>query len=79
MNKSRIELVTYSDIMEFVNIASSIDGDVKLTDGKNFCVNGKSLLGTVATVEWNELYCVSDKDIYGQIAKFCVDEPAKKA
>ena len=70
--KHKIELVTTADIMDFVNIATEEQGAVKLTDGTGFCVNGKSLLGAMATVEWNSLYCVSENDIYSKIQKYCV-------
>ena len=73
MHKYKIELVTTSDIVEFVNIATAEDGTIKLVDDSGFCVSGKSLLGAMATVEWDSLYCVSDADIYTKIQKFCVD------
>lgn len=72
MHKHKIDLITTSDIVEFVNIATSETGTVKLVDDSGFCVNGKSLLGAMATVEWNSLYCVSENDIYSKISKFCV-------
>lgn len=70
--KYKIELVTNSDINEFVKIAASADGYVKLVDCNGFCVNGKSLLGAMATIEWSELYCISENDIYSNIQKFCM-------
>lgn len=72
MYRNKIELVTTGDIMEFVRIATEEVGDVKLIDGNGFCVNGKSLLGAMATVEWKSLYCESENDIYSKIEKFCV-------
>lgn len=69
--KHQIELVTFSDIKEFISVTTGVKGDVKLIDGNGFCVNGKSLLGAAATVEWDTLYCVSDEDIYTSIRKFC--------
>lgn len=72
MHKHKIELITTSDILDFVKIATATDGIVKLTDDTGFCVNGKSLLGAMATVEWSSLYCVSDVDIYSKIEKYCV-------
>lgn len=72
MFKHKIELVTTADIMEFVRIATEETGAVKLIDGSGFCVNGKSLFGAMATVEWNSLYCESENDIYSVIKKFCV-------
>ncbi|MBP0990778.1 MAG: hypothetical protein J5874_06345 [Oscillospiraceae bacterium] len=71
MYRYKLELVTTKDIMDFVNSVTGIKGAVKLVDESGFCVNGKSLLGAMASVEWNELYCVSDEDIYARISKFC--------
>lgn len=71
MYKYKIVLDTNSDIVDFVKIASAEDGAVKLVDDTGFCVNGKSLLGALASVEWSALYCVSDRDIYSKIQKFC--------
>lgn len=65
-----IELVTMQDVLEFVRIASSVEFPVLLKDGENFCVNGKSLLGAIAAVEWGSLYCESSAEIYEKIKKF---------
>ena len=73
MHKHKIELVTTMDIVDFVNIAAAQSGSVKLVDDTGFCVNGKSLLGAMATVEWGSLYCISDDDIYGKIKRFCTE------
>lgn len=73
MHKYKIELVTTSDILNFVNIVSAEKGNVKLIDDTGFCVNGKSLLGAMTTVEWNSLYCVSEDDIYMKIKQFCTE------
>lgn len=72
MFKHKIELITTTDIMDFVNTVSTVSGDVKLIDDAGFCVNGKSLLGAMASVEWKSLYCVSDEDIYTKIQKYCI-------
>ncbi len=74
MYKHKIELVTTADILKFVEIVSALPGSIKLEDGTGFCVNGKSLLGAMATVEWDSLYCVSEEDIYRSIEPYCVEE-----
>ena len=71
--KYKIELVTFKDINDFVKVAESHDFKIKLTDGDDFCVNAKSLMGAMATVEWDNLYCESEKDIYSAISKYVVD------
>lgn len=70
--RNRIELITTADIMDFVRIVTEEKGAVKLIDGNGFCVNGKSLLGAMAAVEWKSLYCESENDIYTKIQKYCV-------
>ena len=74
MHKHKIELVTFQDIREFVEIVTPLQGDIKLVDGRGFCVNAKSILGAAASTEWSELYCVSENDIYGKIQRFCTAE-----
>ena len=51
MFKHKIELVTSTDVAEFIGRVADANGYVKLIDGNGFCVNGKSLLGALAAVE----------------------------
>ena len=70
----RINLVTTSDITEFTNICQKIDGRVELFCKKTgYRVNGKSLLGCLAAMEFEEVYVDSDKDIYSKIEKFVMN------
>ena len=71
MHRYKIELVTASDIASFVGAVSALPGRVRLMDDTGFCINGKSLLGAMAAVEWDTLYCESDDDIYSIIEKYC--------
>lgn len=70
----KIELDTFSKITDFVSTVSKIDGDIKLIDGTGYRVNAKSLLGAIATMEWHDLYVLSDVDIYNKIKEFAVIE-----
>ncbi|MBQ2347663.1 MAG: hypothetical protein II388_04755 [Clostridia bacterium] len=74
MHYYNIELTTESEMMAFVKIVADEPGVVRLADGNGCCVNGKSLLGALATIEWATLYCVSEDDIYFKIKKFCIGE-----
>ena len=68
----RIALETGNDVKEFVNIASLIDHPIYLTDG-NLKVCAKSLLGVVySKVEWKEIWCECEIDIYHKIEKFII-------
>ena len=71
--KYKIRLETLSDVNKFVKVASRYPGKIILTDGENFSVNGKSLLGAMYTVEWDQIYCESENEIYHLIKDF-VDE-----
>ncbi len=71
--KYKIELVTLQDINDFVKIATAHDFAISLTDGKDFRVSAKSFMGAMASVEWDELYCESEKEIYGEISKYIVE------
>lgn len=65
----KVELITNKDAIEFVNIATQIDEPVYLV-GENFKVSAKSLLGALCSMEWNELWCECERDIYTKIEKF---------
>ena len=70
----RINLVTTNDITEFTNICQKIDGRVELFCKKTgYRVNGKSLLGCLAAMEFEEVYVDSDTDIYNKIEKWVMN------
>ena len=71
------ELVTQSDVLEFISLASQSDGEVYIEDGSGkFRISGKSILGVkMASVEWNDLYAVySDTSFSSKIYKFAKSE-----
>lgn len=73
--KVKVRLDTLSDIRNFVNAVSKVDNTkVHLTDGNNFMVSAKSILGAMYTMEWSEVYCTCEKDIYSVIRAFVVEE-----
>lgn len=75
----RIRLDTTRDINKFVQIVSQIDCPVNLTNGSSYIVSAKSLLGAMYSMEWDNIFCECEKDIYTKIAEFVVDEtPADK-
>jgi hypothetical protein len=67
--KVKINLETMSDVTKFVSITSMIDVPVHLANG-DFRVSAKSLLGAVYTMEWDEVWCECEKDIYTKIEQF---------
>ena len=72
--KYRIRLDTMSDVNRFVKMATKNSGKITLSDGENFTVSGKSLLGAMYTMEWDQVICESENEIYYEIKDFIVDE-----
>ena len=70
--KVQIRLDTYTDVRDFVRITSALGGDIHITDNKGLCVNAKSLLGAMYSLEFEELWCESEFDIYRNIEDFIV-------
>ena len=70
----KIRLDTMADVNRFVGIATKFPGKISLTDGDNFTVNGKSLLGAMYTFEWDQIYCESETEIYRLIKDFIVGD-----
>ena len=74
--KMKINLDTQSDVLEFCKLVSGVEGEVRVvgTDGgQKVSVNAKSLLGLLYSQTWNDLWCESDKDLYGILSKFSAD------
>ena len=67
----KVELVTMEDAANMVKIASQVKEPVYLV-GEGFRVSAKSLLGALCSMEWNELWCECEKDIYSKIEKFVI-------
>lgn len=68
----KIRLDTLSEVNQFVKVACSIPGQVTITDKQGLRVNGKSVLGMLYAMEFEELWCESDVEIYHLIEKFLV-------
>jgi hypothetical protein len=69
--KVKIALETMSDVTNFVAITSMVDVPVHSTHN-DFRVSAKSLLGAIYTMEWDEVWCECEKDIYQSIEKFVI-------
>ena len=70
--KAKIRLDTMRDINEFVRICSGISPKVHITDGAGLRVSGKSLFGVIYAMEFDEIWCECDIDIYHEIERFIV-------
>ena len=69
--KVKIELNTMTDVNEFVKLVSTIHAPVHLVSDA-LRVSAKSLLGAIYTMEWEEVWCECEIDIYNRIEKFVV-------
>lgn len=69
--KVRVELDTLSDVREFVKAVTAVAAPVHLVSD-NLRVSAKSLLGAMYTMEWTEVWCECEEDIYNRIAKFVI-------
>lgn len=72
MMRIKISIDRMSDINELVQICSKLPYDIKLIDGKNYCVSAKSLIGGIATMDWTEVFIECSTDIYSHIQKFAI-------
>lgn len=70
--KVKVNLDTFTACQKFVNTCSALDVDVALTDGNKYSVSAKSLLGAMASFDWNEVWAESDTDISGHIMDFII-------
>lgn len=70
--RQKIQLDTMNNIQKFVKVTSRIPYKVTLEDDNGFCVSAKSLLGSLATIEWDVVYCCCEKDIAGKILPWIV-------
>ena len=68
--KVRINIDTLSKVNKFVEICSKLGGKIDLVDGEGYRVSAKSLIGAIATMDWNCVYVESEKDIYTHIRGF---------
>ena len=75
MNKIQVILDTQTDVLEFVNIANTIQEDVFLEDSSLFRANAKSILGVMYGMsEFKELHVLSDcSNLSSKFRKFMRD------
>lgn len=69
----KINLDTMKDINDFVRICTRIPATVYITDGASLKVSGKSLLGVMYAMEFDDIWCECEEDVYTDIEKFVVN------
>lgn len=70
--KNKIRIDTMQEVSKFIGIVSQLDGKITITDNQGLCVNAKSVLGALHALEFTELWCESENDIYTAIEDFIV-------
>lgn len=70
--KVKLQLETMSDISRFVQLCSQVEENVSVTDSIGHCVSAKSLLGMIYAMEWTDVWCECEKDIYFIIKEFVI-------
>ena len=71
--RAKVRLDTQTEVADFVHRVSSVSVPVFLTSGA-YCVSGKSLLGAIYTLEWEDLWCECEENIYHLIEDFIIVE-----
>lgn len=70
--RAKIRLDTITEARDFVDIVSHFSTKVLIKDGNGMCVNGKSLLGALHAMEFSDIWCESEEDIYTSIKQFVI-------
>lgn len=75
MMRVKINLVTLTDAAKFTDICSKYgeEIEVKVKDNKGNVVNGKSLMGMIYSLEFAEMWCESNTNIYSDIKQFVIE------
>lgn len=70
--RAKIRLDTMKDINQFVATCSKVSVPVYITDGAGLRVSAKSVLGVMYSMEFANIWCECDEDIYNQIERFTI-------
>lgn len=68
----KIRLDTMREIQDFVNVAQTVPGRALIKDGNGLCVNAKSLLGVMASMEFDQLILCTDEFVNSAFDRFLI-------
>ena len=71
--KVKIRLDTLTDVQNLVKQASTISRPVYITDGKGLKVSAKSIMGALYSLEFEELWCECEQDIFHIVKDFIAE------
>ena len=71
----KLNLITLTDVKEFVDIMSKRKSKAVLVDkDHDFVVNATSMLGAMYSIEWDEIWLETEDDCcYNDIRKFMAE------
>ena len=70
--RSKIRLDTMKDINQFVSACTRVNVPVYITDGAGLRVSAKSVLGAMYAMEFADIWCECEEDIYHHIEQFII-------
>ena len=70
--RTRIRLDTLSDVNSFVAVTSRIPEEISLEDNSGHRVSAQSLLGSLYSMEWDQVFVTCDRDITAYIMPWMV-------
>ena len=74
MVRYSIKLSNGSDIDKLTKALNSKNIKAELTDENNhYCTSANTILGALASIEWEKIYITADKEIKDLIADFIVE------
>lgn len=71
--KAKIHLDTLTEVRRFVEAACAIPVPVHITDGRGLRVSAKSMMGAIYSLEFDELWCECEQDIFHIISPFMAE------
>ena len=72
--KYKVQLETLRDVADFVALVNSVPYEVNLTDREGkYKISGKSMIGAIATADWNDVWAESDsEELYNLIKQWVI-------
>jgi hypothetical protein len=70
--RAKIRLDSMKDITQFVALCAKVPVPVHITDGAGLRISAKSVLGVMYSMEFAEIWCECEKDIYNEIEHFII-------
>ena len=65
IHQYKIDLVTLTDVQNFCYLAEKSKLNLKLVDSEGrYAVNAASILGVRYSLEWDNLFLISEEDVY---------------